>query len=370
VNPLDLDGYDFNVPEQLVAQKAISDRKSARLMIQERDGAIKHLSVRDLVSALPANSLVIVNDTKVIPARILGVDPLIGKFEILLCEMIKQDAQKSVWTAIGKPLRKLRGDACIQAMDGSRIQVSVDERQNADSPPLRVEMPFNFEGTLDWLNENAVVPLPPYIKRIEPAKAFLSEDRERYQTVYAQSHGSVAAPTAGLHFDEALLEEMRRADIKIVNVTLHVGLGTFLPIKAQNLGDHKMHSERFYVPKQTVTEMEKAKRDGREIVCVGTTSFRSIESLYKMSGEDRDILTYCDQWQATKLFVHPCDGVKKYTPVSGVTGLMTNFHQPKSTLFALICALLGVDEARNVYDTAIEQKYRFYSYGDSSLLWL
>ena len=370
MNPLDLDVYDFDVPEQLIAQKAISDRKSARLMVQERDGLIKHLSVRDLVSALPADSLVIVNDTKVIPARILGIDPLMGKFEILLCEMMRQDTHKSSWTAIGKPLKKLRGGACIQTVDGTRIQVSVDGGQSPDSPPLRVEMPFDFEGTLDWLNKNAVMPLPPYIKRLEPTKALLSEDRERYQTVYAQSHGSVAAPTAGLHFDEELLEEMQRANIKMVNVTLHVGLGTFLPIKAQSLADHKMHSERFYVPKQTVIEMEKAKRDGREIICVGTTSFRSIESLYKMSGDSRNALNYCNQWQATKLFVHPCDGVKKYIPTSGVTGLMTNFHQPKSTLFALICALLGVGQARNIYDTAIEQKYRFYSYGDSSLLWL
>lgn len=361
-NPKELCLEDFIYPleDSLIAQNPLEHRKDSKLLIRECTGGIQHMGIQDLESALPENALVILNDSRVFPSRVLGRLATGGKVELFL---LRELPQKNRWLTLGNPSKKLKNST----------EIILDSHLNATiESVLPGQTPKTFEISLtppdgfhQWLDQNGFVPLPPYIKRDQPEPAPKSPDRVRYQTVYAKNTGSVAAPTAGLHFCDERLDALRKRGIQISYVTLHVGAGTFLPVKDQDIAKHKMHSEAYSIPKETYDAIQQAKNERRPIICVGTTSFRCLESFYADSSAPKRP----DQLYETDLFIYPRNNKDRYQPKIA-QGLMTNFHQPGSTLFMLISALIGLDQAKHMYREAQQQSYRFLSYGDSSLLWL
>lgn len=344
-----LSDFDFHLPEELIATRPASPRSSARLLLANGD-QLSDLHVTDLVDLLREGDRLVLNDTKVIPARLSGLrhrdsaqGPVSARIEVTLLEP-KADA---TWTALVKPLKKVHDGETIHFSEALIAEVVARSDGQAS---LR----FNLVGD-DFdaaLAEAGAMPLPPYIAAKRPAD---EKDKSDYQTVWAKNSGAVAAPTASLHFDEPLLEKLRAKGVTFTHVTLHVGAGTFLPVKVDNIAEHKMHSEWGRVSAEAAAEINATKARRGRVIPVGTTALRLVES----AATDQGIAP----WEGpTDIFITPgfCFRV--------ADGLMTNFHLPKSTLMMLVSALMGTETVKSIYSHAIGKGYRFFSYGDSSLL--
>lgn len=343
---METDELDYDLPESLIAQRPAEDRDAARLLLVRRgDGAPVHHHVRDLPSLLrPA--LFVVNDTRVIPARLFGRKESGGKVELLLVQRHGLPGTEETWMAMGRASKPIRAGAHIQ-VDGG-LRVLVEEKLEGGRLRLRLTSDRPVAEVLEAVGH---VPLPPYVRRDDE-----DSDRERYQTVFAREDGAVAAPTAGLHFTERLLTALEAAGHQRVAVTLHVGPGTFRPVSAARLEDHDMHEERYVVPQATVEAIAAAKRDGRPVVAVGTTVVRTLESAARPDG------SVAAGPGETALLIQPPYAFRV------VDALMTNFHLPRSTLLALVMAFGGVEPLRAAYAEAVAARYRFFSYGDAMLI--
>lgn len=335
--------FSFELPEELIAQDPLADRASSRLLVLDKEtGGIKHQSFRDVVSYLKPGDCLVLNDTKVIPARLLGMKEDTGaKTEVLLLKRREGD----VWETLVRPGRKLRPGARLSFGEGL-LRAEVLEVVEEGNRLVRFYYKGIFEEVLDQLGE---MPLPPYITH----KLL---DKNRYQTVYAKYEGSAAAPTAGLHFTEELLREIEAGGVELAYVTLHVGLGTFRPVKAENLLEHHMHSEYYQISKEAADKINTAKRSGNRVICVGTTSCRTVESAADENGILRE---GCGN---TEIFIYPGYRFKI------LDGLITNFHLPESTLVMLVSALAGKDHVLRAYAEAVKEKYRFFSFGDAMII--
>ena len=335
--------FDYELPEELIAQDPLEDRSASRLMILDKNtGEVKHSHFRQIVSFLHPGDVMVINDTKVIPARLFGVRPgKTGKIELLLLKRLEND----VWETLAKPGKKVRPGQRIEFGDGllTAEVLSVGEDGNRF---VRFFYEGIFEEILDRLGQ---MPLPPYIHH-------QLEDPSRYQTVYAVHDGSAAAPTAGLHFTPDLLEQIREKGVKIVPVTLHVGLGTFRPVKVEDVSEHHMHSEFYQISPENAELINEAKSSGRRVIAVGTTSARTLES----AADDSGFVSAGSGW--TDIFIYPGYRFKV------VDELITNFHLPQSTLVMLVSALAGRENILNAYREAVRERYRFFSFGDAMFI--
>ena len=348
---MNLSDFDFELPEELIATRPVSPRSSARLLVAKGDN-VDDSCVSDLPGFLKSGDRLVFNDTKVLPARLNGFRSRLidvnnvatAKIEVTLLASKKE----SIWSALIKPLRKIRVGEKI-TFDKSFEAILIDK---VDGQGI---LHFNKENIdfLDRLEELGAMPLPPYIASKRQAD---KRDNLDYQTIFAQKIGSVAAPTASLHFDLGLLERLKKKGVETSFVTLHVGAGTFLPVKSEDIRQHKMHAEFGEINQKTVDEIRQTKKNGGRIIPVGTTALRLLETAAQSNG----ILS---EWRGeTDIFIYP--GYKFIV----ADGLMTNFHLPKSTLMMLVSALMGKETIETIYNHAITKKYRFFSYGDSSLL--
>lgn len=335
--------FYFDLPKELIAQDPISDRSASRLLLLDKEtGRVSHDIFKNIASYLKKGDCLVLNNTKVIPARLLGLKEDTGAHvEVFLLKRLKDD----IWEALVKPGRKLRPGARVVFGDGllrCEIMDVVDEGNRL----VKFSYEGIFEEILDKLGE---MPLPPYITH-------KLEDKNRYQTVYAKYNGSAAAPTAGLHFTKELLKELEEKGIETAYVTLHVGLGTFRPVKAENILEHHMHSEMYMISDEAAQKINRARDNGNRIICVGTTSCRTIESAADENGRlkagngETDIFIY----PGYKFRILDC--------------LITNFHLPESTLVMLVSALAGRENVLNAYNEAIKEKYRFFSFGDAMFI--
>lgn len=333
--------FDYYLPEELIAQTPLKDRSSSRLMVLDRKtGKIEHKHFYDIVNYLNKGDILVRNNTKVIPARIFGVKEGTGaKVEVLLLKQIEDTYECLVGNAkvvkIGTIINfsdKLKA-TCLEVRDeGIRI------------------LKFECDGIfLEVLNEIGNMPLPPYIK-----KSLL--DKDRYQTVYAKYNGSAAAPTAGLHFTDEIFKKLKEKGVEVLDVTLHVGLGTFRPVKVDDVTNHKMHKEEYFMSKEVADELNKAKKEGRRIISVGTTSTRVLETVMSKYGEFKECHEESD------IFIYPGYEFK------AIDALITNFHLPKSTLIMLVSALASKEIILNAYNEAVKEKYRFFSFGDAMFI--
>jgi len=350
--------FDFDLPDDRIALRPASPRDSARLLLVEREAPPQDLHVYDLPGLLRAGDVLVLNDTRVIPARLKGVRSR-EESRVAVEATLHRRLSGHSWTAFMRPGKKLApGDRISfgESQDRACFLGSLDATVVEKGEGGEVTLAFDLSGPdLDAaIAERGAMPLPPYIaaKRGEDER-----DRTDYQTVYAQEDGSVAAPTAGLHFTPELFARLASAGVSTAFVTLHVGAGTFLPVKAETLAGHRMHAEWGEVDAATAERLNAARAAGGRIICVGTTSLRLLESA---TGEDGVVRPFMDE---TSIFITP--GYR----FRAADGLMTNFHLPKSTLFMLVCAFAGVDAMKAAYAHAIAHGYRFYSYGDASLLW-
>ncbi len=358
-----LDDFDFDLPDELIALRPASPRDSARLLVVEPARPLRDLSVRDLPGELRRGDVLVLNDTRVIPARLKGVRRREGS-EVAVDATLHRRLAPHLWSAFMRPGKRLAvGDRIAFGETGAReigdracLLGSLDATVKAKGEGGELTLAFDLSGPdLDAaIAERGAMPLPPYIaaRRAEDEK-----DRADYQTVYAAEDGSVAAPTAGLHFTPELLQRLAEAGVGWAFVTLHVGAGTFLPVKTETVAEHRMHAEWGEVDAATARRLNEVRAAGGRIVCVGTTSLRLLESAATEGGEIRPFLG------ETAIFITP--GYR----FRAADGLMTNFHLPKSTLFMLVAAFAGLETMRAAYAHAIATGYRFYSYGDSSLLW-
>ncbi|GHS95552.1 S-adenosylmethionine:tRNA ribosyltransferase-isomerase [Planctomycetales bacterium] len=344
-----LAAYDFALPPELIAQFPAERRDASRLMIL-RDGKIAHSSFDRLPEFLRAGDLLVRNNTRVIPARLYGERASGGKVEILLVRPSDQFPDRVAWRCLAKPLKNLRRGEEIIFADGA-LRGALGEKVEGQAVFI-----FDAPTTAEFLatvNRVGALPLPPYIARAEQPL-----DRERYQTVYARVPGAVAAPTAGLHFTEAVWQELSARGVEVADVTLHVGPGTFKPIAVDDLRQHAMDAEYYDIPVGAAAALDRAWRDGRRIIAVGTTSARTLESAAVAAEKT---VPAGGGW--TRLFITPGYRWKI------VNGLLTNFHLPKSSLLTLVSALCGRECLLAAYAEAVAQRYRFYSYGDATLLW-
>jgi len=355
---MQLADFDFDLPEDRIALRPASPRDSARLLVVEPGRPFQDLYVRDLPGQLRAGDVLVLNDTRVIPARLKGVR-IRGESRVAVEATLHKRLSPSAWSAFMRPGKRLApgdrvsfGETDDRACFLGALDATVKEKGEGGE----VTLAFDLAGPdLDAaIAERGAMPLPPYIaaKRAEDA-----QDRADYQTVYAEEDGSVAAPTAGLHFTPELFARLEAAGVGTAFVTLHVGAGTFLPVKTEDLSEHRMHAEWGEVDAATADRLNAVRAAGGRIVCVGTTSLRLLESA---TGEDGVVRPFMDE---TSIFITP--GYR----FRAADGLMTNFHLPKSTLFMLVSAFAGLETMRAAYAHAIAGGYRFYSYGDSSLLW-
>jgi len=335
--------YFFDLPEELIAQDPLADRSSSRLLVLDKNtGKTVHKSFRNIMDYLHPGDCLVLNNTKVIPARLLGVKEDTGAaVEVLLLKRHEDD----VWETLVKPGKKLRPGARMVFGDGI-LKAEVLEVVEEGNRLVKFYYEGIWEEVLDQLGE---MPLPPYITH-------KLQDKNRYQTVYAKYEGSAAAPTAGLHFTNELLEQLKESGINIAYVTLHVGLGTFRPVKVDDVTEHKMHSEWYEVSKETADIINSTKQNGGRVICVGTTSCRTVESVAQKYGK----ITECSG--DTEIFIYPGFEFKC------MDGLITNFHLPESTLIMLVSAFAGYDNVMNAYNTAVSEKYRFFSFGDAMLI--
>ena len=335
--------FYFDLPQELIAQDPLEDRSSSRLLVLDREsGKTQHRVFRDIIEYLNPGDCLVVNNTKVIPARLygskIGTD---AKIEVLLLKR----RENNVWETLVKPGKKCRVGARISFGEGLLIGEVIDVVDEGNRL-IRFEYEGIFEEILDKLGQ---MPLPPYIHH-------QLKDKNRYQTVYAKHDGSAAAPTAGLHFTPELLEEIKKKGVHIAHVTLHVGLGTFRPVKVEDVTDHHMHSEFYIVEPEQAELINRVKKEGGKIVAVGTTSCRTLESATDESG----ILKAGSGW--TEIFIYPGYQFKM------IDRLITNFHLPESTLMMLISALAGKDKIMAAYEEAVKERYRFFSFGDAMFI--
>ena len=348
---MNINDFDYNLPKELIAQKPAEQRDMCRLIVLDREKkTIEQRIFRDVLDYLKPGDCLVMNDSKVIPARIFGVKESTGaKVEFLLIKRLDGD----LWETMVRPGKRLKiGDTVSFTEDGSFRAVIEDYGQDGTRHAR-----FIYEGVfLGRLDEIGSMPLPPYIER--PAE---SDDKEMYQTVYAHEEGSVAAPTAGLHFTQELLRKAEERGIKTAYVTLHVGIGTFRPVKVENIEEHHMHFEEYSVSPETAQIVNDTLRSGGRIVSVGTTSSRTLESAAVFDEAEGRYLLAAGEG-STDIFIYPGYKFKL------VDSLITNFHLPKSTLMMLICALYDRDEILKAYDLAVRDKYRFFSYGDAMMI--
>ncbi len=335
--------FDFDLPQELIAQDPLEDRSSSRLLVLDKvTGEIRHRNFRDLLSYLRKGDCLVINDTKVIPARLYGVkEETEARIEVLLLKRKEHD----VWETLVKPGKKARPGTVI-SFGGGLLKGTVTDIVEEGNRLIRFSYEGIFEEILDRLGQ---MPLPPYITHE-------LKDKNRYQTVYAKHDGSAAAPTAGLHFTKELLEEVRAMGVIIARVTLHVGLGTFRPVKVENILDHHMHSEFYMVEEEEAEKINDTRRKGGRIICVGTTSCRTVESA---AGEE-GMVRAGSGW--TDIFIYPGYRFKV------LDCLVTNFHLPESTLVMLVSALAGREHVLNAYEEAVKERYRFFSFGDAMLI--
>ena len=340
---MDVKDFYFDLPQELIAQDPLEDRSSSRLLVlDKKTGEIEHHTFRDIVSYLKKGDCLVINDTKVIPARLFGVkEDTQAKIEVLLLKRKEND----IWETLVKPGKKAKPGTVISFGDGLLKGTVVDVIEDGNRL-----IQFSYEGIFEEiLDQLGQMPLPPYITH-------QLKDKNRYQTVYAKHEGSAAAPTAGLHFTKELLKEIEDMGVTIAHVTLHVGLGTFRPVKVDNVLDHHMHSEFYVVEEEEAKKVNDAKKNGGRVICVGTTSCRTVESA---TGED-GILKAGSGW--TDIFIYPGYRFKI------LDGLITNFHLPESTLVMLVSAMAGRDHVLHAYEEAIKERYRFFSFGDATLI--
>lgn len=341
-----LSEFDYDLPEELIAQMPVDKRENSRMMVLDRKNkTIMHKHFYDIVDLIDPNSLLVLNNTKVLPARLYGIKEETGaKIEIFLLKQL--DGKQ--WETLIKPSKRIKEGTLIKVSDELSARAI---SQTEEDGGWIVEL--IYEGNvLDVLHRNGNIPLPPYIERKLQNDEIKKLDFERYQTVYAKDEGSVAAPTAGLHFTEEILNKLKSKGVGIAYVTLNVGLGTFRPVKCENILEHKMHSETFEITQETADMINSAKKDGKKIIAVGTTTVRTLETAYQKYG----MIKACHD--ESKLFIYPPYEFKV------IDNLITNFHLPKSTLLMLVSALAGKDFIFEAYKEAIENKYRFFSYGD------
>lgn len=332
--------YYFDLPEELIAQDPLEDRSSSRLLVLDKNtGKVEHHSFKEILDYVEAGDCLVLNNTKVIPARLLGVKEDTGAaIEVLLLKRHADD----IWEALVKPGKKLRPGAKMSFGDGI-LKAEVLEVVEEGNRLIQFFYEGIWEEVLDQLGE---MPLPPYITH-------KLQDKNRYQTVYAKYEGSAAAPTAGLHFTSELLAEAEKKGVRIAYVTLHVGLGTFRPVKVDNVLEHHMHTEYYQVSKEAADLINQTKADGKRVICVGTTSCRTVESAADENGHMKEC---CDN---TSIFIYP--GYK----FKVLDGLITNFHLPESTLVMLVSALAKRENVLAAYEEAIKERYRFFSFGDA-----
>lgn len=355
--------FYYELPPELVAHRPLEDRSAARLLVARHEEYL-HAKVNDLQDHLPPKALVVRNNSRVIPSRMIGQTRHGGKIEVMLIEPL-QNTQTCKWKALGKPMKKLKPGT--ELFFGETIG-TIEEVIDALTPYFTISFPLNWDAFYGFVESVGYIPLPPYIKRDQPQPASLSEDTASYQTVYANPRGSVAAPTAGLHFTQELCQKLAaQSNIKFVDVTLHVGAGTFLPVKSESIQEHEMHKERYLITQESWESIFHAYQNDIPIFAVGTTTFRSVESFLSLAPMGQ-LFEKTDQWHSTDLFIYPKTRDDRYQS-KVFSGMMTNFHQPESTLIMLIAALMGFDKAMEIYNLAMANGYRFYSYGDSSLLY-
>ena len=342
-NKMSLHDYYYDLPEELIAQDPLEDRSSSRLMVIDKEtGNVEHHVFKEIIDYLNPGDCLVINDTKVLPARLygnkVGTD---AKIEVLLLKR----REKDVWETLVKPGKKCKPGTVINFGDGILTGEVIDVVEEGNRL-----IKFNYEGifeeVLDRLGE---MPLPPYITH-------KLKDKSRYQTVYAKYEGSAAAPTAGLHFTKELLEKIREKGVKIAHVTLHVGLGTFRPVKVDNILEHHMHSEFYMVDEEDANLINTCKKNGGRIISVGTTSTRTLETVTDENG----VVHEGSGW--TQIFIYP--GYK----FKAIDCLITNFHLPESTLIMLVSALAGREKVLNAYEIAVKEKYRFFSFGDAMFI--
>lgn len=335
--------FYFDLPEELIAQDPLEDRSSSRLLVLDKEtGKVEHHVFREIIDYLQEGDCLVINDTKVIPARLIGSK--IGtdaKIEVLLLKRKEND----VWETLVKPGKKAKVGTRISFGDGLLVGEVVDIVEEGNRL-IHFEYEGIFEEILDQLGQ---MPLPPYITH-------QLEDKNRYQTVYAKHSGSAAAPTAGLHFTPELLKEIEEKGVQIARVTLHVGLGTFRPVKVDNILEHHMHSEFYQIDEEAAEKINRAKESGHRVICVGTTSCRTIESAADKNGK----LHATNGW--TEIFIYPGYEFKV------LDCLITNFHLPESTLVMLVSALAGREQVLSAYEEAVKEKYRFFSFGDAMFI--
>ena len=329
----------YDLPEELIAQTPLEKRDTSRLLVLDRQtGEVKHQHFYDIVDYLNPGDCLVMNDSRVLPARLLGHRPTGGAVELLLL----RDLGDKKWECLAKPGRKLLAGQNVIFGNGELMATVVSVLDDGN----RV-VEFHYEGIfLEVLESLGKMPLPPYIK----AELL---DQERYQTVYSKAVGSAAAPTAGLHFTNELLERIRAKGVKTAFVTLHVGLGTFRPVKAEEISEHHMHSELCMINAETAAVLNETKASGGRVICVGTTSCRTLESLVNEDG------TFEAKSKWTEIFIYPGYAFK------AMDGLITNFHLPESTLVMLVSAFAGRENVLNAYRIAVEERYRFFSFGDA-----
>lgn len=343
--------YDYNLPEGLIAQMPADKRDNSRMMVLNRkDRTISHKHFYDIVDLIEPNTLLVMNNTKVLPARLIGHKDTGAKIEVfLLKQNSKMQDEHENWEVLIKPSKRVKPDTIIKISDELSVRAIKRLEENGE---WLVELIFNGNNVLDVLHRNGNIPLPPYIERKIPNEDLKKLDFERYQTVYAKDEGSVAAPTAGLHFTKEILKKLENKGVELAYVTLNVGLGTFRPVQCENVENHKMHSETFEISEKAAEQINRAKAEGKKIVAVGTTTVRTLETAYKKFG----CIKACHDH--SELFIYPPYEFKV------IDNLITNFHLPKSTLLMLVSALAGKDFIFEAYKEAIENKYRFFSYGD------
>jgi len=334
--------FNYNLPEELIAQTPIAKRDESKLMVLDRNkNTIEHKIFKDILEYLNPGDVLVRNNTKVIPARIYGKKETGANVEFLLLNNIEED----IWESIVRPGNKLHVGTKVIFGDGLLRAEILDIL-----PGGTRKVKFEYDGIFnEILDEIGLMPLPPYIH--EELK-----EKDRYQTVYAKFQGSAAAPTAGLHFTDELLQKLEEKGVEIANVTLHVGIGTFRPVKVDNIEEHHMHSEHFYIKQEDVEKINKGKKEGRRIIAVGTTSCRVLESITDENGLVRETE------EDTSIFIYP--GYK----FKCVDALITNFHLPESTLLMLVSALAGKDFIMGAYNQAVENQYRFFSFGDAMFI--
>ncbi len=340
---MDVKDFYFDLPQELIAQDPLEDRASSRLLVLDRStGEVEHRKFRDILEYLNPGDCLVINDTKVIPARLIGSkEGTDAKIEVLLLKRKEND----IWETLVKPGKKAKPGTVIRFGDGILKGTVVDVVEEGNRL-----IQFSYEGIFEEiLDQLGQMPLPPYITH-------QLKDKNRYQTVYAKHEGSAAAPTAGLHFTKELLQEIKDRGVKIAHVTLHVGLGTFRPVKVENVLDHHMHSEFYVVEESEAEKINSTKREGGRVICVGTTSCRTIES----ASDENGVLKAGNGW--TDIFIYPGYQFKI------LDCLITNFHLPESTLVMLVSALAGREHVLAAYEEAVKERYRFFSFGDAMFI--